>query len=120
MRRRDDTPGHFKRPIRFRWGDSVEIREGPTKELGHWDPKKGEIVIRPNQPEPGKHVVLMHELLHMVDDLLVQQGITKRRMPHDWITHAAPNLVGLLAAAGLYRGVTPRQFQRFVRSRRTP
>jgi hypothetical protein len=78
-------------------------REGA---YGYFDERTGRIVIDPRQPEVGKHIVLLHEFLHLVDSQMRQTGVTKRRADHRWIESAAPNLLALLVLSGLYTGVS--------------
>lgn len=87
-------------------GDPIVIREEPlSKGLGYTDESTGTIVIDSRQPEAGKHVILLHELLHLVDAMLVQSGLRKRRVDHEFIRHAAPNLLLVLVAAGMWKGL---------------
>lgn len=96
-------------------GLSIRIGDTDAKGgLGYFDPAKMEIVISPNQPHVAKHVILIHELLHAVDDALVSTGLTTRRASHNWIKNAAPNLLTLLVTAGLYRGVDKDELLNFV------
>lgn len=85
--------------------------------LGHFDPAKREIVVSPNQPRAGMHVVLLHELLHAVDEAMVGAGVTRRRTSHRWIESAALNLLLALVTAGLYRGVDKAELLAFYAGR---
>ena len=93
----------------------LTIRVGESAKLGHWDPQRQEIVVSPHQPEAGMHVVLLHELLHAVDDALVAAGVTARRTSHRWIESAAPNLLLALVTAGVYTGIGRDEMLRFYR-----
>jgi hypothetical protein len=97
-------------------GDPITIREGrvPGGGLGACHTGTGEILIDPDQPEVGKHVTLLHELLHLVDEQMRRCGITRRRIDHRWVESAAPNLLALLVFAGLYRGVSTKDLAAFM------
>lgn len=75
----------------------------------------GEIVIDPDQPEPEKWIILFHELLHMVEANLLESGIIRRHVTHDFITHAAPLMFGTLAMSGVIDGITQQEARAFVR-----
>lgn len=77
---------------------TVRTKKATDGPLGHYDPRIGEIAVRDGQPEVAKFVILIHELLHAVDIQLKASGLTKRTLPHAWITHGAPNLLAVLAA----------------------
>lgn len=96
-------------------GDPITIQEGPVPDaLGACDERTGTITIRPDQPTVGKHVVLLHELLHLVDGSLVGNGLQPRRVSHDWIRMASPNLLFLLVAAGIWQGITVEEVIEFM------
>lgn len=75
-------------------------QEGGLDGLGYFDESTGRVVIEREQPEIGKHVILVHELLHVVESALAQVGI--QRPPEEFVTNAAPILLGLLIRAGVY------------------
>lgn len=109
----------MKTPINIReLGDPITIVEDPAGKLdgalGHFDERTGQILIYPDQPEAGKHVVLLHELLHLVDATMRQTGVTKRRADHRWIESAAPNLLALLVLSGFYTGVGKAELLSFM------
>lgn len=93
----------------------ILIRIGhPGSGLGHFNPQVGEIVIDADQPYAGKHIVLVHELLHVVDEMLVSCGHRKRRVSHDWISKAAPNLLACLIETGQWRGLSIEDLTEFL------
>ena len=83
-----------------RLGAPLSVRLGTPDPgtLGHFDPRTGEIVIDPVQSHVARMTVLVHELLHAVDEQIVASGITRERINHEWITHAAPHLLAALSA----------------------
>jgi len=86
-------------------GDPLTIKEADETgdKLGYFDERNGEIRVNKNQPWVGKNIVLLHELLHVVDIMLVQSGAKKRRMNHGELHNLAPNLLAVLVAAGLWK-----------------
>ena len=87
-------------------GDPITIREEDLSNhklecRGYWDPKVGEIVIDSTIDEIDKHAVLIHEFMHLIDDVLVQNGVRKKRSSHELILHMADNLLVLLIVSGL-------------------
>lgn len=103
-------------------GVPFSIVQQPPKPgaLGHFDERTGTVVIDPDQPEVGKHIVLLHEFLHAVDTQLILTGITRRRADHRWIASAAPNLLALLVLSGMYTGVRRRELLAFMRGMKGP
>jgi hypothetical protein len=88
----------FGEPIVVREDDSIE-------ELGYWDEENGEIVIYADQPEAAKHLILLHELLHVAETAMKATGIIPCRVNHEFVTHAPPIVLTALVEAGLYTGV---------------
>lgn len=103
-------------------GDPIAIvqRKPPTGALGAFDERTGEVCIDPDQPEVGKHAVVLHELLHLVDAQLRQVGITKRRADHRWVESAAPNLLALLVLGGFWKGVSKKELLAFMATMEGP
>lgn len=98
-----DGGGTVRRPFlrrTRRLGAPLSVRLGTPDPgaLGHFDPHAGEIVIDPAQSHVARMTVLVHELLHAVDEQLVASGITRERINHTWITYAAPHLLAALSA----------------------
>ena len=92
-------------------GDPITIREEDLSNhklecRGYWNPEKGEIVIDSTLDEIDKHAVLIHEFMHLIDDILIQNGIRKKRSSHDLILHMADNLLVLLVASGVIEKFT--------------
>ena len=84
---------------------------------GFWhitDESAGEVVLRPGLPPVGEFIVLVHELLHAMDDLLKANGTTSRRVAHAWIEGGAFGLATLLIFLGVVRGLTPEMWEAFV------
>jgi hypothetical protein len=70
--------------------------------LGYLDKEKPEIVIKKDQPEAGKHIVLVHEIIHMAELLMIEEGIIKRRPSHEFVSNLAGILVATLVLSGLW------------------
>jgi hypothetical protein len=86
---------------------TIETRALDESKNDHGFFLDGTIVIGEHVPEPLKHTVFMHEALHLVDQQLVGLGVTKRQLPHAWITEGAPLLTMLLIAAGFWKDGPP-------------
>jgi hypothetical protein len=91
----------------------VSIREAPVDGKGNYDERTCTVTINPDLPTVGKHIIVLHELLHAVDAQLVATGISKRRVTHQWIKDAAPNLFLLLTAAGFWNGPSLSECKKF-------
>lgn len=91
----------------------VIIREGEVEGLGCYDEKTCTVTIKPGLPQVGKHIIVLHELLHAVDAQMLATGLTKRRIPHEWIKNAAPTLLTLLISTGFWDGPSLSECKRF-------
>lgn len=103
-----------------RFGDTISLAlRDDIDELGSWNEASGEISIRKEQSEAGKHVVLVHELLHVAETLLKSAGVIKRRANHEFITNAAPIVLAGLVDFGVIRGVSKEDLDEFVEQQTT-
>lgn len=100
------------------FGDPVTITEADIKQLGYFDRKTGTIAIRRKQPKAGKHIVLLHEALHFIAEMMRQSGAIKRQPTHAFISGAAPGLLMFLVSAGFWKGLTKRELMAFMRTDR--
>ena len=73
------------------------------KQLGYWDPKTAEIVVNSRQSKEQQDIVLIHECLHAVAELLKQNKFIKILPSHDFIEKAAYNLLYLFKQAKKWR-----------------
>lgn len=106
----------MKLPVTFRaLGAPITIQEKEIPNLGSWDERTGAITIAPGQSEMGKVTILLHEALHVVETMMIQNKYLKRRVSHDFITGAAFGLATILVHAGAIQGVTPADWKAFVR-----
>ena len=105
----------FPKTILTPAGEEIPLRMADLKGkgLGYWSLTKKEIVIEDNQPDAGKLVILVHEMLHLIDDQLVAAGALKRRTQHGFIHNSALPLVGLLSLNGFLR-LSPEEFGEFL------
>lgn len=92
-------------------GDTIKVVERNLEKenvscRGYWNPKTGEIVIDSRLDEADKYAVLIHEYMHLIDDIMIQNGIYKKRTPHIAIESIADNLLVLLVLSGLFKGLT--------------
>lgn len=101
--------------IRVRYAERGELPKGAK---GFWrttGEATGEIVIRRGLPVVGRLVIVTHELLHAIDDMMAANGTTKRRIPHAWIEGGAFGLAAMLVHLGAIKGVTPAMWRRFAK-----
>lgn len=73
------------------------------------------LLVHPDLPAVGAHVILLHELLHAVDEALQGAGVVQAPLPEEWITNAAPILLHSLASAGLWGGLSAADVEEFMR-----
>lgn len=94
----------FPSEIRISDEQSFPIRQiADLPALGYMDRESGEIAIKENQPEIGKHIILIHEIVHHIAEQLIHAGAIKRQPDEAFITGAAPMLLNMLLGSGLYR-----------------
>lgn len=113
--------GVMKLPIKTDiLGDDITIQEGAlTGKLGQWDESTSTITLKSGQSEFGKHVILLHEILHVVETMLLQNGAIKTRIDHDFITNASFGICALLTAAGVFNDLQEKDVIRFVEEQKT-
>ena len=100
-------------PITIALGD---IRSGRDAH-GYYDPSTMGITIGEHVPAPLRHVILLHEAMHLVDAQLIGAGVTKRQIPHEYINCGAPLLLAFLTQAGFWRnGPTLRELDTAMRA----
>jgi hypothetical protein len=87
-------------------GHPIKVKEGKLKgKLGQWDEPKGVITIEKDQPKAGKLVTLAHEALHVVETMMIQNKLIKKRIKHEFISGAAFGVVAILAGVGAIKGI---------------
>lgn len=84
--------------------------------LGYFDPNTAEIAIHKDQPEIGKWIILVHEMIHLICAGLKQDGTIKREPNHKTITYLAGSLVAMMACSGMLKGVNGEHVREFVKS----
>jgi hypothetical protein len=96
-------------------GDEIIIQEAALEgKLGQWDESSSTITIKSGQSEFGKRVILLHEIMHVVETMLLQNGVIKKRITHEFITTASFGICALLTAAGALEGLTVENIKDFV------
>lgn len=101
-------------------GRPVRVVRGDTgAALGSWDDGAGTITLRRGLNDAEALVILLHESMHVVESMMVQNGAISRRVNHDFIEGAAFGLATLLVGAGMAK-VTPRQWRGAVARMRKP
>ena len=86
--------------------------------LGCLDTARHEISIEVDQPLAGKHLILLHEMIHMVAEYLKDQGLISRQPDEKFVTYLAGTLFPMLVLSGLWKGVTKEELERFLREQR--
>ena len=108
-------------PVRINLGDdeSMPVRQKHAMGgLGCLDLRtEPEIVIEADQPKVGKHQILLHELIHTACEGLKSRDIIRRQPSELMITHISAALFNLLAANGLWNGVTLEEFEEYQAKR---
>ncbi len=100
-------------PIGIALGDIRGGRDGH----GYYDPAEMSITIGEHVPLPLRHVILLHEALHLVDHQLIGAGVTKRQIPHEFINQGSPLLLAFLTQAGFWKnGPTLRELDTAMRA----
>ncbi len=96
----------------------ADVRETllPPPCLGCIDCRKREILINPDQPEVGKRLILLHEMIHATAEAMKMNGDCKRQPSEAFVTALAGNLFVMLGLSGLWNGVSPAEVVRFIRS----
>ena len=88
------------------WLAIKQVDEVDGGALGCFDQRTGEITIKKDQPEAGKHIILFHELLHLTETKLKIAGVINDYMPEEFIANCAGIMVSMLAGSGLWNGLT--------------
>lgn len=86
--------------------------------IGCYDGLNQRIMIHPDQHEVGKHQVLLHEMMHIVNHKLREAGIVQRAPGEHYITNASGALFMMLALSGLWNGVTPEEAEEWFLAER--
>jgi hypothetical protein len=112
----------MKLPVTFRsLGAPITIKEQEIPDaLGSWDEATGVLSLKPGQSEMGKVIILLHEALHVVETMMIQNGTLSRRVNHGFITGAAFGLGTILMHAGAIQGVTREDWEAFVKEEDRP
>lgn len=79
--------------------------------LGQFDQRSLEIRIRQNQPEAAKVLILMHEMLHVCENMLMERGILglpyrllRRWIGEQFVENMSSCLFQLMAQSGMLTG----------------
>lgn len=83
---------------------------------GCCDFRRQEIQISSRLHPVEKHLILLHELIHIAGEKLKLSGVVKRQPPEEYTTELAGVLFLMLAYSGLWNGVTPEEAKEYVES----
>lgn len=98
-------------------GDEINIVEAPLEDkLGQWDESTSTITINSEQSEYGKRIILIHEVLHVIETMMIQNEMLDRRVNHEFIQGASFGITALLTASGMLDGLTEKDYFDFIES----
>lgn len=81
--------------------------------LGCLDTVELRIFVRPDQPKVGQHQVLLHEIIHCVEQNMLEAGLLTKALTEEFITEFAGGLLPILALSGLWPGLTRDELEAF-------
>jgi hypothetical protein len=81
---------------------------------GCLDLSANEIVLKQKQPKAGKHLILLHEMIHLAAEQMKASGIIKRQPDEKFVENVAGTVFPMLALSGLWKGVSPAEVKRFI------
>lgn len=97
-------------------GDPIKIIEKPlVGKKGYWDESNATIVINKNQPRVGKLIVLIHESMHVIETMLLQNKAIKKRVTHEFITNASFGMAAILIGCGAIEGISNYDLMQFLK-----
>lgn len=76
------------------------IQKSLSGPLGYFDGKAEEIAIEKDQPEIGKWIILIHELIHAIDEQYVSRGLYKQRLTEKQVESISAGLFACLTLSG--------------------
>ncbi len=99
-------------------GDTINVIEkkftGKNKsKKGYFDTTKGIIAINKDIPKIGKFITLIHEAMHVVEVILLQNKVIKKHIDHDFIGGCSFGLAVILIACGAVKGITEKHLIKF-------
>lgn len=109
--------------IRVTQSKSIPVRQVMDLDsLGHWDETTETIAVRENQDECQKMIILLHEMIHAAESVLISHGVLgwgyNTFIRHIWGERLVENLAMLLwawmATSGMLSGVTPEDAEEFM------
>ena len=71
--------------------------------MGYWDSKTAEIVIEIDQTQEEKDIILIHEAMHAVAEILKQNKFIKKLPDHRFIENSACNLLYIFKKSGRWK-----------------
>lgn len=96
-------------------GDEITITEGKLNgKLGQWDEATSTITLDSDLPAYGKIVILIHEIMHVIESMLLDNKIIQERIDHEYINGGAFGICALLTSAGVISGMTEKDVHDFI------
>lgn len=95
---------------------ATRIREQKLEDrYGQFDPENQTITIASNQPELCKEPILLHEIMHDVENDLILEGILKKCINHNYIIHGSLRIWIILGLNNFLRNTTPDDVKTFIK-----
>lgn len=109
----------LKLPIKLEELGGITVEHGDAGGArGFYNPETKQIVIDSHCSPVGEAVILVHEMLHAAECALIEAGVFKRHINHQFVHAAAFGAVFALGRAGALRGVTPEDLEAFLQEAR--
>ena len=87
--------------------------------LGYWDSDAEEIVIESKQDEVGKWVILIHEMLHAIDEQNVANGLYPEKLSEEQVTYLSAGLFASLGVSKIIGGIPEDAIMKFFSGEET-
>lgn len=109
----------MKIPKKIKVGNAFEVKiiqEDISPKLGYIDTEKNEIHIHKDQHEIGKAVILVHELIHLCDEMNKNAGVYKHGLREIQVENISGMLTALLLQNGLMGNYKPKEVLEYILS----
>lgn len=93
----------------------IILNNDNMEQLGYLDTKEWNITIKNDQPKTGKHLILLHEIIHLAAEHLKQVGLIKRQPDEKFVTYLAGTIFPMLALSGLWNGVSTEEVNELLK-----
>jgi Zn-dependent peptidase ImmA (M78 family) len=83
--------------------------------LGYFDKKNLEICINSDLHPVDKHLILLHEMIHVAAEKFKISGMAIRQPSEKYVANLAGTLFLMLAMSGLWSGVSPEEALEYMK-----